>query len=164
MVFSWAATSRGERWYEGDDGVRRKVDIVVHAWGSTYMLNVAVVDPAVPTYIRMGAAARPDVAARHCGEQKIACWREMRGVRGVSFGCAIRRGGHRATGPTCLRFFHDNLEEVDWVTFYQRMNASIARWNARMVLTCKGGNRSAEVRSGSIGSRGWYSYKHKHCA
>ena len=65
----------GERWYEGEDGVRRKVDIVVHAWGSTYALDVAVVDPSAPTSIRMGSAARPDVAARHRGEQKIAYWR-----------------------------------------------------------------------------------------
>ena len=66
----------GKRWYEGEDGVRRKVDIVVHAWGSTYALDVAVVDPAAPTYIRMGSAAKLGVAARHRGEQKIACWRD----------------------------------------------------------------------------------------
>ena len=29
------------------------------------------------------------------------------------------------------------LEDVDKASFYQRMNAAIARWNARMVLTCK---------------------------
>ena len=127
----------GERWYEGEDGVRRKVDIVVHAWGSTYALDVAVVDPSAPTYIRMGSAARPDVAARHRGEQKIAYWREMRGVRGVNFVPFVVEATGRL-GPHAYRFFHDNLEDVDKAMFYQRMNAAIARWNARMVLTCKG--------------------------
>jgi hypothetical protein len=130
-------TVTGERWYDGEDGVRRKVDIVVHAWGSTYALDVAVVDPSAPTYIRMGSAARPDVAARHRGEQKIAYWREMRGVRGVNFVPFVVEATGRL-GPHAYRFFHDNMEDVDKAVFYQRMNAALARWNARMVLTCKG--------------------------
>ena len=127
----------GERWYEGEDGVRRKVDIVVHAWGSTYALAVAVVDPAAPTYLHLGSDLQPDVAARHRGEQKIAYWREMRGVRGIKFVPFVVEATGRL-GPHAYRFFHTNLEDVDKASFYQRMNAAIARWNSRMVLTCKG--------------------------
>jgi hypothetical protein len=127
----------GERWYDGENGVRRKVDIVVHAWKFTYALDVAVVDSSAPTYIHMGTAARQDVAARHRGEQQIAYWREMRGVRGVNFVPFVVEATGRL-GPHAYRFFHDNLEDVDKAIFYQRMNAALARWNVRMVLTCKG--------------------------
>ena len=85
----------------------------------------------------MGSAAKPDVTARHCGEQKIAYWREMRGVRGINFVPFVVEATGRL-GPHAHRFFHDNLEDVDKAMFYQHMNAAIARWNARMVLTCTG--------------------------
>jgi len=98
--------------------VRRKVDIVVHAWGSIYALDVAVVDPAAPTYLHLGSDLQPDVTAYHRRKQKIAYWREMRGVRGVRF---VPFG---MAGASCLPFL--------------RMNAAITRWNARMVLTCEG--------------------------
>ena len=61
----------------------------------------------------------------------------MRGVRGVKFVPFVVEATGRL-GPHAYRFFHTNLEDVDKASFYQRMNAVIARWNARMVLTCKG--------------------------
>ena len=124
------------------EGTRLKGgDIVMRNGPELTVFDVAVVDPAAPSYLAKGSDKKEDVAAGQREMDKRAGWQAIGGVEGAHFIPFVVEATGRL-GPSALKFFNEKLISADGShiakLFLLKLNFTIARWNARMVLQARG--------------------------
>ena len=135
------ADLRSEHMMTGTEGRRLKGDIVMRNGPELTVFDVAVVDPAAPSYLAKGSDKKEDVAAGQREMDKRAGWQAIGGVEGAHFIPFVVEATGRL-GPSALKFFNEKLISADGShiakLFLLKLNFTIARWNARMVLQARG--------------------------
>ena len=126
---------------DGRGGNRTKADVFMRCGAATFVFDITVVDPSAPTYLdRHQSHKIPDAAARERERVKRAGFAALRleeaNVRFVPF--AVEATGRM--GPAALAFYDDHIavyHRTEGQLFLAKMSATIAKWNARMVLDAR---------------------------
>jgi len=132
------ARFRVEHTIAGDTpGKTVRTDIHMSLGPRTVVFDVAVVDPAAPSYLAQSSFKEPNVAAKQREDAKRAHWAAIGGVTGVEFIPFVVEATGRM-GPSALTYFKRKIESEDnphiAKTFLTNMNYAIAKWNAKMIL------------------------------
>ena len=136
------ATVRAEHTINGNiQGTTLRADIHMALGAQVFVFDVAVVDPAAPSYLAMESHKNEDVAARHREAAKREGWDAIGGVDGATFIPFVVEATGRM-GPCAREYFDTKLVSDDGPhvakIFLQKMSYAIARWNARMVRMARG--------------------------
>jgi hypothetical protein len=133
---------RAEHTINGNiQGTTLRADIHMALGAQVFVFDVAVVDPAAPSYLAMESHKNEDVAARHREAAKREGWDAIGGVDGATFIPFVVEATGRM-GPCAREYFDTKLVSDDGPhvakIFLQKMSYAIARWNARMVRMARG--------------------------
>ena len=143
-----------------------QADIHMERGPRVFIFDVAVVDPAAPSYLSHDSYKEENVAAKQREAAKRAEWTARGGVNNAEFIPFVVEASGRM-GPSALSYFMNKLVSAEGPyiakSFLMNMNFSIARANARMILECRRGHRlarpappapQAAARSGGLRSGG----------
>ena len=106
-----------------------------------FVFDVAIVDPAAPSYLAMESYKKEDVAALHREKAKRDGWEAIGGVEGATFIPFVVEATGRM-GPCALDYFNSNIVSEDGPhvakIFLKKMSCTISRLNARMIRIARG--------------------------
>ena len=136
------ATIRAEHTVHGSiQGTSLRADIHMALGSQVFVFDVAVVDPAAPSYLAMESYKKEDVAALHREKAKRDGWEAIGGVEGATFIPFVVEATGRM-GPCALDYFNTKIvsEEGPHVAklFLKKMSCTISRSNARMIRIARG--------------------------
>ena len=132
----------------GPNGHQLRGDVVLKTDGRKFITDVSIVDPTGAHYLGKGSDQTPDVAATVRELLKLKRFEHVYGENGSALPNSTTTQFipfvFEATGrmgPAAREFFHRTLDEKCWDTkeeFLQKVNYTLWRWNARMILSMRG--------------------------
>jgi len=136
------ATIRAEHTVHGSiQGTSLRADIHMALGSQVFVFDVAIVDPAAPSYLAMESYKKEDVAALHREKAKRDGWEAIGGVEGATFIPFVVEATGRM-GPCALDYFNSNIVSEDGPhvakTFLKKLSCTISRLNARMIRIARG--------------------------
>ena len=130
------------------DNREQRGDIVLQYKGQTFIIDVCITDPTAAVYRDKGSYHTPDVAAMERELLKVKRFEYVYGDNGSALPNSTTTKFipfvFEATGrmgPAAREFFHKTLDEKCWDNkeeFLQKVNSTLWRWNARMILAMRG--------------------------
>jgi len=132
-------------------GQHIQADIFLRNGAEVTVIDVAIVDPASPSYLAKESDTKSDVATGQREADKRARWRAIGEVAGAAFVPFVVEATGRL-GPAANKFFNEKLISRDGPytarMFMQKMNFAIARWNAHMILKARGRRQGIDEERG----------------